>query len=112
MKMSSFFTNRTSTEKEDKVPHNILKNQNTHQNVKNARAVRKVSADGEIRAVREMRAERLFRPQSLVFSLRPSNTGNIFVQLVAQHCCKALLPLLPPPQATCQTPGTSCLRGL
>ena len=21
--------------------------------------------------------------------LRPSNTGNIFVRLVAQHCCKA-----------------------
>ena len=38
-------------------------------------------------------------------SLRPSNTGNIFVQLVAQHCCKVLLPVLPPPQATCQTSG-------
>ena len=37
--------------------------------------------------------------------LRPSNTGNIFVQLVAQHCCKVLLPVLPPPQTTCQTSG-------
>ena len=27
------------------------------------------------------------------------------MQLVAQHCCKALLPVLPPPQATCQTSG-------
>ena len=36
---------------------------------------------------------------------RPSNRGNIFVQLVAQHCCKVLLPVLPPPQATCQISG-------
>jgi len=39
-------------------------------------------------------------------SLRPSNTGNIFFQLVAQQCCvaswKALLPVLPPPWATCR----------
>ena len=32
--------------------------------------------------------------------VRPSNAANIFLQLVAQHCCfascKALLPVLPP----------------
>ena len=78
MKMSSFFTNRTSTAKKRKQCRtNILKNQNPHQNLKNVRAVREVRADGEIRAVREvradgkiralreMRAECAFRPQSL-----------------------------------------------
>lgn len=66
MKMSSFFTNRTSTAKKRKQCRtNILKNQNPHQNLKNARAVREVRADGKIRALREMRAESAFRPQSL-----------------------------------------------
>ena len=64
--MSSFFTNRTSTaKKREKCHTNILKNQNPHQNLKNARAVREVRADGEIRALRPMRAECAFRPQSL-----------------------------------------------
>ena len=39
------------------------------------------------------------------FRMRSSNTGNIFAQLVAQHCCfaswKALLPVLPPSLSTC-----------
>ena len=43
--------------------------------------------------------------------LRSSNTGNIFLQLVVQHCCftscKALLPVLPPPQATCRATNFS-----
>ena len=37
--------------------------------------------------------------------LRSSNTGNIFAQLVAKHCCiaswKALLSVLPPSLSTC-----------
>ena len=37
--------------------------------------------------------------------LRSSNTGNMFAQLVAQHCCvaswKALFPVLPPSLSTC-----------
>ena len=37
--------------------------------------------------------------------------GNIFLQLNAQHCCfascKALLPVLPPPQATCRATNFS-----
>ena len=41
----------------------------------------------------------------LLDALRSSNTGNIFAQLVAQHCCvaswKALLPVLPPSLSTC-----------
>ena len=78
MKMSSFFTNRTSTAKKRKQCRtNILKNQKPHQNLKNARAVREVRADGEIHALREVRAddkiralrqmlaECAFRPQSL-----------------------------------------------
>ena len=36
---------------------------------------------------------------------RSSNTGNIFTQLIAQHCCiascKALFPLFPPSLPTC-----------
>ena len=43
--------------------------------------------------------------------LRSSNTSNISLQLVAQHCCfescKALLTVLPPPQATCRTTNFS-----
>ena len=66
MKMSSFFTNRTSTAKKRKQCRtNILKNQNPHQNLKNVRAVREVRADGKIRALREMRAECAFRSRSL-----------------------------------------------
>ena len=41
-----------------------------------------------------------------VWCLSSSNTGNISLQLVAQRCCfascKALLPVLPPPQAICR----------
>ena len=41
----------------------------------------------------------------LLDALRSSNTGNIFAQLVAQHCCvaswKVLLPVLPPSLSTC-----------
>ena len=44
-------------------------------------------------------------------SLRSGNMGNIFLQLVAQHCCfascKALLPVLPPPQTTSCTTNFS-----
>ena len=40
-----------------------------------------------------------------------SNTGNISLQLVAQHCCfascRALLPVLPPPRATCRATNFS-----
>ena len=43
--------------------------------------------------------------------LKSSNTGNISLQLVAQHCCfascKALLPVLPLPQATCRATNFS-----
>ena len=49
----------------------------------------------------------------------PSNTGNITLQLVAQHCCfascKALLPVLPPPQVTCRATNfsvASCINML
>ena len=42
---------------------------------------------------------------------KPSNTGNISLQLVAQHCCfancKALLPVLPLPQANCRATNFS-----
>ena len=40
-----------------------------------------------------------------------SDTGNISLQLVAQHCrfaiCKALLPVSPLPQATCRAKNFS-----
>ena len=43
----------------------------------------------------------------LISVLRSSNTGNIFAQLVAQHCCvaswKGLLPVLPSSLSTCHT---------
>ena len=48
-----------------------------------------------------------------------SDTGNISLQLVPQHCCfascKALLPVLPPPQATCRATNfsvASCINML
>ena len=47
----------------------------------------------------------LMNANLLAMLLRSSNTGNIFAQLVAQHCCvaswKALLPVLPPSLSTC-----------